>query len=91
MKKDTKEIIAVIFVVGWIILAVLGRWYLGFIFLILYLFLPKTKEEKAKALKWKIMSHLFQKRNWRDREKVKQQLGEELEEMKQIADEIEEE
>lgn len=37
------------------------------------------------------MFHLFQKRNWRDREKVKQQLGEELEEMKQIADEIEEE
>ncbi len=91
MKKDTRKIIYAIFIVGWIILAILGRWYLGFIFLILYLFLPKTKEEKMGALKWKMISHLFQKRDWRDKEKVKQQLGKELEEIKQIADKIEEE
>ncbi|MBI2041464.1 MAG: hypothetical protein HYT20_00405 [Candidatus Nealsonbacteria bacterium] len=91
MRKDTKEIICVIFVVGGVILAALGRWYLGFIFLIFYLFLPKTKEEKTEKLKRKLMFHLFQKRDWQDRGKVKQQLGKELEEMERDADEIEKE
>ncbi|MBU6414671.1 hypothetical protein KGQ34_00295 [Patescibacteria group bacterium] len=91
MKKETKEIIVAIFGVSLIILSFLGYWYSIFIFLILLLSLPKTREEKAESLKWKLLFHLFQKRDWKDKEKVKQQLGKELEEMKQISDEIEKE
>ena len=90
MKKDTKEIILAIFVVGWVILAVLGYWYVGFIFLILYLFLPKSREVKAEHLRFQLISHLFQKRNWENKKEVKKQLKKELGEMAQTAEEIEE-
>ena len=74
MGKDTKKIIAAIFIVGWLILTALGYWYLGFVLAILYFFLPKTQEQKIKELHYNLLSHFFKKRDWSDKEKVKKEV-----------------
>lgn len=91
MKKDTREIICAIYIVGSVILAVLGYWYLGFIFVFFYLFLPKTKEQKAELLWWKMIEHVFKKRDWKDKKKIIKEVEKEFGEMDKLADEIEKE
>ncbi|MFH1713531.1 MAG: hypothetical protein ABH896_05125 [Candidatus Jacksonbacteria bacterium] len=89
MGKDTKAIIATIFMVGFMILTVLGYWHLGLILWIFYFFLPKSKEVKTKELQQKILFHLFKKRDLKDKNKTEHQIEKELKEMEKIADEIE--
>ena len=89
MSKDTKEIIAAIFLVGWIILAVLGYWFLGFILAFFYLLLPKTKEQLTEELHFNLLNHLFKKRDWSNKEQVMKDMEKELKEAKEITDKTE--